>query len=314
MSDFLFSIGVVVPLFILITLGFLLKKKRFIDGDFVATGNKVCFKIFLPALLFINIYQTDVSEVIDFGFILFAVAAVIGTILVCVAVIPLCVKERPKAAVMIQAAFRSNFIIFGLPLAEMIGVPGAASVISMLLAVVVPLFNLSAVIILMLFGEAYEKSRPREVAKEIITNPLIVAAALAFVLHYAGIHIPDVILKPVSDVSKIATPFALILMGANFEMKSAKSHIKYIIPAVAARLLLVPGVVIPIGVLFHYSSAEMVTLLTLTASPCAVSSYTMAYQYGADSDLAGELVVFSTLFSAVTIVMFVYILKTFALI
>ena len=92
-------------------------------------------------------------------------------------------------------------------------------------------------------------------------------------------------------------------------MKSAKSHIKYIIPAVAARLLLVPGVVIPIGVLFHYSSAEMVTLLTLTASPCAVSSYTMAYQYGADSDLAGELVVFSTLFSAVTIVMFVYILK-----
>ena len=117
-----------------------------------------------------------------------------------------------------------------------------------------------------------------------------------------------------SDVSKIATPFALILMGANFEMKSAKSHIKYIIPAVAARLLLVPGVVIPIGVLFHYSSAEMVTLLTLTASPCAVSSYTMAYQYGADSDLAGELVVFSTLFSAITIVMFVYILKTFALI
>ena len=125
MSDFLFSIGVVVPLFILITLGFLLKKKRFIDGDFVATGNKVCFlKIFLPALLFINIYQTDVSEVIDFGLSFFAVAAVIGTILVCVAVIPLCVKERPKAAVMIQAAFRSNFIIFGLPLAEMIGVPG----------------------------------------------------------------------------------------------------------------------------------------------------------------------------------------------
>lgn len=314
MSNFLFSVGVVLPIFILLALGFFMKKKHFVDTKFVGTGNKICFKFFLPALLFMNIYQTDVSKVINLKFILFAITAIITAIIIYAVIIPLVVKDRPKAAVLIQGAYRSNFIIFGLPLAEMIGVADATSVISMLLAIIVPLFNLSAIIVLMIFGEAYEKSNPKEVCKEIVTNPLIVAAALAFVLHYASINIPEIILKPISDLSKIATPFALIMMGANFEMTSAKSNIRYIAPGTILRLIITPGVVIPIGALFNFSPPEMVTLLTLTASPCAVSSYTMAHQYGADSDLAGELVVFTTLFSAVTIVMFVYFLKTFAFI
>ncbi len=314
MSNFLFSVGVVLPIFVLLLLGFFLKKIKFVDGKFIDVGNKLCFKIFLPALLFMNIYQTDVSEVLNFRFVLFSVTAIIIAIIIYAVVISRTVKDRPKAAVIIQAAYRSNFIIFALPLADMIGVSNATSVISMLLAFIVPLFNLSAVLVLMIFGEAYEKSSPKEIVKEIITNPLIVAAALGFVLHYVGLNLPEVILKPVHEVSKIATPFALILMGANFEMKSARSNIRYIVPGTVLRLLVTPGIIIPIGALFNFNAPEMVALMTLTASPCAVSSYTMAHQYGADSDLAGELVVSTTLFSSVTIVMFIYFLKTFGLI
>ncbi|MGL5694265.1 MAG: AEC family transporter [Peptostreptococcaceae bacterium] len=312
MENLILSFNVVSPLFIIMALGYYLKYTKLLDMNTLNVMNKICFKIFLPLLLFNNIYTSDVKSAFDINLILFSVGCVIILFLVLLFVIPMIEKENKKRGVIIQGIFRSNFVIFGLPVATSIYGEGNIATTALLVAFIVPLFNLLAVISLEVFREGDIDFK--KIIKGIVSNPLIIAAVIAVTLVLFDIKLPVFIAKSISDISKIGTPLSLMLLGGSFSFSHVSSYMKDTILVVSNKLVFVPLVFVPISVMLGFRGIELLTLLLIFASPTAVSSFQMAKEMDGDSVLAEQSIVFSCLFCIPTVFVWILVLKQFALI
>lgn len=304
MENFVISLNVVLPLFLLMALGYGLKFTNLFDEKSLRVMNNAVFKIFLPLMLFDNIYNTDVGSAINGKLIAYGFVSVIIIFTLCFIFIPMWEKDNRKKGVLIQAIFRSNFVVFGIPLIEsMYGKEGVGAG-AILIATIIPLFNIMAVTSLSVFvgkGIDYKK-----IVKNIVTNPLIIASLVGLTFVFAGIKLPYVFEKSVSDLGGVATPLALVVLGASFNFKTAAKDAKQIFVGVFGRLILVPIIFVPLGAYLGFRGADLMALIAMFASPTAISSFTMAQSMGSDGDLAASLLVFGAIFSVLTIFLFTY--------
>ncbi|MDF2594917.1 MAG: transporter [Clostridia bacterium] len=313
MEHLIFAVNIVFPLFIMILLGYLLTVFKLWNASFTSAANKVCFKVFFPILLFNNIYQTNIKELFDGKLILFTLVSILLSILFSLLVIMLLVREDAKKGVIIQTIFRSNFILFGMGIAGNIYGPQGVGVTATLVALVVPVFNLSAVVILALFNQENQKNL-LFIFKDIIKNPLIIGSIVGMVVSSLQITFPSAVQKSLNDLSGIATPLALLILGGEFGFKGLKKNIQYIFMGTIGRLIIVPLFALTAAVLLGFRDYKLVALLAAFASPTAVSAYIMAAEAGADSELAGQLVVITTFLSPLTLCLFIYAFKSMGLI
>jgi len=312
MNNLILSFNIVSPLFLIMSLGYYLKLKNILDLRTLNVMNSVCFKVFLPLLLFYNIYKSDINSAFNPKLMIFSVACILILFILLMFIIPKIERDNSKRGVIIQGIFRSNFVIFGMPVATAIYGDGNIGTTALLIAVVVPLFNLLSVISLEVFRNGdidYKK-----ILKGIITNPLIIASFIGIIFILFKLKLPTFLEKSVSDVSKIATPLSLILLGGSFSFSNVGSYLKKTIFVVFNKLVFVPLIFIPISIAFGFRGIELLTLLLVFASPVAVSSFQMAKQMDADSILAEQSIVFSCLFCIPTVFLWIAILKQFTLI
>lgn len=312
MENFILSFNVVSPLFLIMSLGYYLKYIRLFDDHTLNIMNKVCFKVFLPILLFYNIYKSDVKSAFNINLIIFSVVSVVLLFLILLIIIPKIEKDNRKRGVMIQSIFRSNFVIFGMPVASSIYGEGNIGSTALLIAIIVPLFNLLSVISLEVFRDG--DINFKKVIKGIITNPLIIASVLGILFVLLNFKLPTFLEKSISDVSKLATPLSLILLGGSFSFSDIKEYINHMIFVVSNKLVLVPLVFIPISIALGFREIELLTLLIIFASPTAVSTFQMAKQMDSDHILAQQAIVFSCLFCIPTVFLWILVLKQLALI
>lgn len=313
MEDFLFSLNVVFPLFVLISLGYFLSRIKLVNSNFVKTANNVCFKVFLPILLFMNIYQADFSTTFDSNFILLVLGLVGVQIVVLFLTVPFVVRQNARRGVVIQALFRGNFLIFGVPICQtMFGDKGGA-LAAIVAAFLVPLYNLLAVVVLAIY-DTEKKVSIKQTLLNIIKNPLIIGAALGLLFSFFKIPLPDFVFSPLKQLGSIATPLALTLLGCDFSFRGAFRNLKYVLSVSVIRLILVPAVFITLAVAMGYRNEQLAVLLVAFGAPVAVSSYTMACNANADSELAGQLVVASSLFSIFSMFVLVFLVRTFGFI
>lgn len=307
MENLILSLNVVLPLFITISLGYFLKSLNMFDNNTLDTMNNITFKSFLPMLLFYSIYKTDLQGVFNLKLMIFSATCVIALYLILYLIVPLIEKDNKKRGALLQGLFRSNFVIFGLPITESLFGGEKVGVAALLIAVIVPLFNILSVIAL----ETFRGGKPdfRKISIGIIKNPLIIASCLGILTLLLKIKIPTAIEKTISDVSKIATPLSLILLGASFKFGNIKKYLKQTTIAVVGKTILTPCIILPICIMFGYRGVELSTLMIIFAAPTAISSFTMAQQMDSDSDLAGQIVVFTSAFYVVTVFMLIFILK-----
>ena len=118
MENFLISFRVVFPIFLMMALGFLIKKIKLVNETTVKQINNVVFRVFLPTMIFKNVYESELRKVLNPRLILFAALCVLGCIALLFLIIPLIEKDNSRRGVLIQGIFRSNFVIFGLPITE----------------------------------------------------------------------------------------------------------------------------------------------------------------------------------------------------
>lgn len=312
MENLILSFNVVAPLFLMMVLGYFLKYIKIFDQHTLDVMNKVVFKVFLPVLLFYNVYTTDLETVFDGKLILFAASGVIILFLLLLFFIPKIEKENPKRGVMIQGVFRSNFVIFGIPVATSVYGDGNVGTTAMLIAVIVPLFNMLAVISLEMFRDS--EINLKHILKGVITNPLIIGAFVGIVFLLIGIKLPSCIMETVEDVSKMATPLGLILLGASFSFSDVNKYLKETIFIVITKLLVVPAIMIPPSIYLGIRGIALLTLTIIYGAPTGVSTFQMAKQMDGDSDLAAQIIVFTSFFCIITMFMWIYILKTLSLI
>ena len=310
MENFLLALNVVLPIFFIMTLGFFLKKIKMVDENSLNIMNRLVFRVFMTTLLFLNVYNIgDFSKLSIDNLKLLAYAFIIIFVIVFLAWLIYMpkVKEKKKLSVLIQGVYRGNFVLFGLAIVDSIyGKEGLATV-SLLTIVVIPTFNVLAVIILEYYsGREISKLK---LLKQVFKNPLIIATLLGISFIVLKVNIPKPVYKTLSDISKIATPLAFIVLGAELQIGNMLKNIKYLISVNILRLTVTPLITIGVGKLIGFQGIELVALLSMSACPTAVASYTMAKEMKADGDLAGEIVATTSILSIFTIFCWVLTLK-----
>ena len=309
MENLLLAFRVVLPLFLMMALGYGTRRMGLVDAPTLKKMNNFVFRVFLPILLFYNVVTTDLDTAFNGPLILTAVCFVVVIFLALMLIIPLIEKEKPRRGVLVQGIMRANFVIFGLPvLLSLCGEDSNTGAVSLVIAVVVPLFNAFSVIALE--TNRGGKVRAGKVLKSVATNPLILSSLFGVLLLVLGVKLPSTLDKTLGDLAKTSTPLALVILGAEFDFKSVKGCLRPLIIGVTGRLVIVPAIFITIAVLLGFRGEELLALMIMLGAPPAVSSFTMAQQMDGDAELAGNMVVFGSLFAVLTIFMWIFVLKT----
>ena len=308
MDDLLFSLNTVFPLLVMMAVGFTARRVGVIGESAARQINACVFKIFLPLLLCFNIVDTQLGASTDVRTLLYAFI----TTLLCFGTLffitrRLC-RDRASCGVLIQGIARSNYAIFGIPLVMMMYPEGDTSIAVLLVAVVVPVFNVLSTIALMIFSG--EKSSPWRIVKGVLLNPLILGTLAGFLLWYFRIPIPTLIETPLRSLGSVATPLALFTLGASLDFGKARANSRLLVIGVAGRLVVVPLIFLSLAVALGIRDVSLAALIAVYASPTSVSSFPMAQQMGGNGDLAGGQVVFTTVFSILTVFLWVFALKS----
>ncbi len=314
MENFIFTVNSVIPLFLLVAVGYWARAFKIIPGNFPEILNAFVFKLAIPLSLFRTAYNTDLVSNFDLKLVgtgVMAVFAIVGALWL---IVPR-FTTRPKAGSIIQACYRTNIVLFGLALCTNLFGEENIAPMAVLIAVIVPLFNIIAVIVLTIMGDnSSEVPSVKELTISICRNPLIYMTVLGIIFSVVGIKLPHVIYAPVNDLASCANPVAMISLGAQFSFGSALKNVKINTIVVITRLFLIPALVLPVFIALGFRGPELGALFVGFSSPTATSSFVMAKNLGCDADIAGEGVIFTTFFSAVSIFMWVFVLKSFALI
>ena len=239
---------------------------------------------------------------------LFGLCAVPTMVLLLMLIIPKIESDNKRRGVMVQAIFRSNFVLMGVPIVANIFGDHNIAVATTMIAVIIPMYNIFAVFALETFRGG--KFAPLPILKGVFKNPMILGALIGAALLISGIKIPAPILKPFGQISAATTPVALIILGASFKFGSTHEHRKQLLGCILGRLILVPSIMLSIALLLGFRGIEFVTLIAIFGTPCAVVSFAMAQQMGGDADLAGNCVVFTSALSCVTICCWILLFKT----
>lgn len=312
----------VLPIVLLILLGYWLRQTGFFSGEFVKTGNKLVFNVCLPCMLFVNVYEIEGFESIAWDIVVYSVAMVFVIFLLGLIISLATTKEPKKRGSICQAVFRSNMAIIGLSLASALGGNEAVAVAAIVSAFTVPVFNILAVFALTMFcsEEGKGKADIKKILKNIAKNPLIISIALGMVcLVIRGVQkslfghtvfmLKDIqfFYKALSNLKSIASPFALLVLGGQFTFSAVKALWKEIVSGTLGRIILAPLVGIGAAVILSKMGwiscgvNEYPALIALFGSPTAVSSAVMAGQMGADEQLATQLVVWTSIGSIFTV-------------
>lgn len=318
------AVNAVVPVVLVILLGYILKEKGFFTQEFVKIGNKLVFNVCLPCMLFINVYSIEGFSSISWDVVIYCVVMMLVIFALGLVSSILATKVLERRGVILQCAFRSNIAIIGLSLASTLGGEEAVAVAAIVSSFTVPLNNVLAVISLSMFttGGATGKSSIKSILINIAKNPLIIAVALG--LGCVGIReiqralFGEVVFAfsnqtkflyiTVNNLKAIATPFALLVLGGQFEFSAVKGLLKEITVGTLWRVVLSPLLGIGVAIilsrttdLLHCGINEYPALIALFGSPVAVSSAVMAGSMGCDEQLGTQLVVWTSIISIFTI-------------
>ncbi len=327
----IFAVNSVMPIILLVCLGYALKQRGLFTGEFLKIGNKTVFRVLLPVLLFTNLAEMDSFQDLRMDAVLYvlgAVALLFGAGLALSCAIP----ERRQKGVILQCVFRSNFALIGVALAQLIAGDNGVRAAAILSAFTIPVFNILSVVALSVFAPSGTQTvtpgqRIRKILRDILHNPLIlgVLAGIVWVCIrplLQSISVVNVCMENLSFVpssldylARASTPVALLVLGGQFEMDRVKGFKKQIVMGVLGRLLLAPligigGAVIlqNMGIL-HFDNGIYAALVALFATPVAVASAIMAEEMDNDGQLAGQLVLWTTLFSAVVMFATIVVLR-----
>ena len=318
------SVNAVLPLIICMAAGYLFRRTKLVDEGFCRKCNTFCFKTFLPLMIFMNVYNSDLESAVQPGAFLFAAAAVLVIFAAAFLIIPRIVKKgsvesagspvsaASRQAVLIQCIFRSNFVIFGYQVVANVYGAGEAAVASVMAAIVVPLYNVLAVITLEYFTNSKNGLRP--VILGIIKNPLIIGAVAALLFKLSGLTLPAPLYTGLSDMAGMATPLALVVLGGTFHFDALRRNAGALAIGTLGKIVVSPLVMVPIAAALGFRDANLLSLVIVFASPAAVNSYTMAAAYGHDPELAGQLVVVTSVLSMVSVFGWIFLLRMLGLI
>jgi predicted permease len=312
MENFIYSINVTMPIFLVMVIGYILKQIGMLNDNFVTVANKFNFKVTLPFMLFKDIAGVDIKAVFDIKYVLFC--AIVSTI--CFWVVwgtaKLLVRDKTIRGAFVQSSFRGSAAVMGLAFIQ--NIYGSSAMGPLMIVSAVPLYNIFSVIVLTFETNDStgidKKAKIRQAGINICKNPIILSILAGLVVGLLGIQFPTLVNKTVSNVAQMATPLALITIGAGFEGRKALAKIAPTMAASMIKLVLQPLVFLPVAAWMGFSGEKMIAILIMLASPTTPSCYIMAKSMNNDEVLTASVIVTTTLMAAFTLTGWIFLLKT----
>ena len=312
MDNFIYSINVTMPIFLVMVIGYILKQIGMLNDNFVTVANKFNFKVTLPFMLFKDIAGVDIKAVFDIKYVLFC--AIVSTI--CFWVVwgtaKLLVRDKTIRGAFVQSSFRGSAAVMGLAFIQ--NIYGSSAMGPLMIVSAVPLYNIFSVIVLTFEANDStgidKKAKIRQAGTNICKNPIILSILAGLIVGLLGIQFPTLVNKTVSNVAQMATPLALITIGAGFEGRKALAKIAPTMAASMIKLVLQPLVFLPVAAWMGFSGEKMIAILIMLASPTTPSCYIMAKSMNNDEVLTASVIVTTTLMAAFTLTGWIFLLKT----
>lgn len=310
MENFIFSINVTIPIFLVMVLGYILRKINFLTEEFVRVANRYVFVVALPALLFKDISAADVKQEMNPTFFLYCMIVTIVMFLAVWGIAAFCLKDKTMVGAFAQAGARGSAAVLGIAFVE--NICGEAGMTPLMIVAAVPFFNILSVIILVFNSNTDKKEygKIKNAVVNIAKNPIIIGIVVGLVFSLIDIELPAIFNRTVDYVARTATPIALLVVGAGFEFGEAIRKIGPAIGASFIKLIGLPLVFLPIAYKIGFEPSEMVAILIMLASPTTVSCYIMAKNMDNDADLTSNVIVITTLFSSVTLTLWIFVLRS----
>ena len=312
MENLMFCLNATGPIFLMMVFGLFLRKVGILDEDFANRMNKFVFKIPLPFLLFSDLASVDFSRVWNIKFIVFCfvvtlISITISTLISCLW------RDKSIRGEFIQASYRSSAALLGIAFIQ--NIYGNAGMAPVMIIGSVPLYNVMAVIVLSFFKpgqNGIDRAVLKKTFKGIVTNPIILGIVAG--LLWSAIGLPFAGIPAVTSIGNMATPMGLMAMGATFDLKKASAKAK---PAFAATFIKLVGFVavfLPIAVAFGFRDSELIAILVMLGSATTVSCFVMARNMGHEGVISSTTIMLTTLFSAFTLTLWLYIIKSLGLV
>lgn len=314
MDSLIYSLNATIPIFAIIFLSYLLKKRGFFPDGFAEGADKIIFKVFLPVLLFKDIAAGRITETFDLKFFLFCAISTTVYFFAIWAGAELFLKDKSMVGAFTQGAFRGSLAVLGVAFIQ--NIYGHAGLAPLMIVATVPLYNIYAVLVL-----TVRANKPRSGAgilratiKGIVTNPIILGILCGLPFSLLEIEFPAMIGKTIDLLSAPATPLALVSIGAGFEGAKAIRKLKPTLAASLIKLVLLPCIFLPIACLLGFRNQALVAILIMTGAPSTVTCYIMAKNMDGDAVLSSSIIVMTTALSAFTMTAALYLMRTIGVI
>ena len=321
MDSFIYSLNATVPIFLVMIVGWCIKKLGIIDDHFADVANKYVFKVALPVMLFKDLSSSDFYSKFDIKFVLYCVIVTLLMFSVVWILTDIFIKDKTMRGAFIQGSCRSSAAILGMAFIQnMYSDTGMAP---LMIAAAVPLFNIISVVVLTFKAAPENGLESADMVKgdnikkalyNIITNPIIIGILTGLVASLLRMDFPAIIDKAMSNIAQTATPIALICIGAGFEGRKAIKKIKPTVVGTFIKLVGLTAVFLPVAVMMGFRNQELMAILIMLASPSTVTCFVMAKSMNNDYVLSSSIVVLTTFLSSITLTGWIFLLRSFGLI
>lgn len=315
MEQLYFSLNATIPIFLTMVIGYILKQIKMVDEPFIKTLNKLNYNVTLPVLLFRDISQSDFFSVWDTKYVLFCFFVTLFCIVTIWVIAGICFQDKTLLGEFVQASYRSSAAVMGIAFIQ--NIYGNSGMAPLMIIGTVPLYNVAAVLVLSFTGPQ-AKGLNRQALKKslvgIITNPIILGILTGMLASACRLELPVILSKTVNNIAVLATPLALLALGAGFEGRKAIKLIKPTMLVTTIKLVVFPLLFLPLAVALGFRNEMLVALLVMLGAPTTPSCYIMAKNLGHEGVLTSGAVVATTFLSSITLTAAVFILKSLTLI
>jgi len=313
-SDLTFALTIVAPLFAMLLLGFGLRRGGMITDTFAANGNRMMFYIGLPTIVFRAISRADVGEIFDVRFVVTLLALFVASAgLVWLASLPL-IKEKKVRGAFVSGTFRGNWAFLGIPLMTLLAGDAGLIRVTMMVTFVLPVANIGSVLVMVFNGDGSKKVTAGSVALAIVKNPVILVTGLGLLVLLPGWSLPVVADGILDYIADMATPLALLCIGASMRFEGFGGKFKVAVAATAIKLVVLPVLFAGVGYLLGFGGYDLAAMAIIGGVPSAIAGYALVVEMGGDEYVAGTIIVISTLLSVFTLTLIIYLIRVAGLV
>lgn len=312
MDSLVYSLNATIPVFAVIVLGYFLRRIGMLDEPFLKVANTFNFKVTLPVMLFLDMVDSDFIEAFEWKYVLYCFFVTLFCILTVWGLAKKFLKDKSLVGEFVQASYRSSAAVLGI--AFIVNICGTSGMAPLMIIGAVPLYNIFAVVILTFEGKIEGENKIRTACIEVLKNPIIIGIALGFLYSVAKLPMPQILERSLDNVAKMATPLALVCIGAGFEGRKAIRMLKPTLAVAMIKLVIQPAIFLPLAIAMGFTGDKLVAIIIMLGSPTTPSSYIMAKNMGHEGVLTSSVIVLTTVLSAFTITAQVFIVRYLGLI